>query len=109
MSAINWIKIFSSETEARQQIQPDKPQLVIIGEKRICLVLHDEKFRAVQDACSHNGQSLSKGAVNYLGEIVCPWHGYRFDLGTGRPCDSQSPDLVTYPVRIDETGFYLGV
>jgi nitrite reductase/ring-hydroxylating ferredoxin subunit len=105
----DWIKIFSTESEARQRIQPDRPQLLIINEKRICLVLHDDKFLAVQDACSHNGQSLSKGKVNYLGEIVCPWHGYRFNLNTGRPCDSSSPDLVTYSIRIDGTGFYLAV
>ena len=105
----NWIKIFSSESEARQRIKPDTPQLVIVGGKRICLALHADKFFAVQDACSHNGQSLSQGAVNYLGEIVCPWHGYRFDLGTGRPCDYSNPDLVTYGIKIDESGFYLAV
>ena len=106
---MNWIKIFQNESEARQRILPDRPQLVIVGDRRICLVLHGEKFLAVQDACSHNGQSLSKGSVNYLGEIVCPWHGYRFDLATGRPCDSSSPDLITYGIKIDETGFYLAV
>ena len=105
----DWIKIFNSEAEARQRILPDKPQLVVIGETRICLVLHNGNFSAVQDACSHNGQSLSKGTVNYLGEIVCPWHGYRFDLNSGRPCDSSNPDLVTYGIKIDETGFYLAV
>jgi nitrite reductase/ring-hydroxylating ferredoxin subunit len=105
----NWIKIFNSETEARERIKPDSPQLLIIGSTRVCLVLHGGKFSAVQDACSHNGQSLSKGAVNYLGEIVCPWHGYRFDLTSGRPCDSSSPDLITYSVRIDDSGFYLAI
>lgn len=105
----SWIKIFTSKAEAFNRIKPDTPQLLIVGSKRICLVLHNGMFSAVQDACSHNGQSLSKGTVNFLGEIVCPWHGYRFDLKTGRPCDSSSPDLITYPVKIDETGFYLAV
>ena len=109
MADRTWIKIFSSESEARQRIRPDVPQLVIVGSTRICLVLHNNSFAAVQDACSHNGQSLSKGSVNYLGEIVCPWHGYRFNLNTGRPCDSSSPDLITYAVRMDETGFYIAV
>lgn len=104
-----WIKIFNSEEEARARIRPDQPQLIIIGEKRICLVLHDGVFSAVQDACSHNGQSLSKGKVNYLGEIVCPWHGYRFDLKSGRPCDSSSPDLVTYSIRSDNSGFFIAI
>jgi nitrite reductase/ring-hydroxylating ferredoxin subunit len=106
---MEWFKVFADEHEALSRIRPDTPQLLIIDGRRICLVLHNGEFRAVQDACSHNGQSLSKGKVNYLGEIICPWHGYRFELTTGRACDSSSPDLKTFPVRIDTTGFFIGV
>lgn len=106
---MEWIKIFSSEAEAKARILPGRPQLLAAWGRRICLARVDEDFYAVQDACSHNGESLSKGTINYLGEIICPWHNYRFDLKTGRPCDSTSPDLKTYPVKIDETGFFIGI
>jgi nitrite reductase/ring-hydroxylating ferredoxin subunit len=106
---MEWIKIFSGDAEARQKISPGRPQLVVIGSTRICLVLSDDKFKAVQDACTHNGESLSKGTINYLGEIICPWHHYRFDLDTGRACDSSSADLKTFPVRSDESGFFIGI
>jgi len=106
---VEWVKIFPNEQEAKQRISPDKPQLLILGATRICLVRHNEKFLAVQDACTHNGESLSKGKVNFLGEIICPWHGYRFELNTGRACDSSSAELKTYPVKIDGTGFFIGV
>ncbi len=72
-------------------------------------MLHDDKFFGVQDSCSHNGESLSKGAVNYLGEVVCPLHHYQFDLMSGRECSSRSRDLITYPVKIDESGFFIGI
>jgi nitrite reductase/ring-hydroxylating ferredoxin subunit len=107
--SVEWFRVFSNEQEARQRLAPDKPQLVILGGTRICLVRHDDKFLAVQDACSHNGESLSKGTVNFLGEIICPWHGYRFELSSGRACDSSSPELKTYPVKVDETGFFIGL
>ncbi|WP_333819765.1 Rieske (2Fe-2S) protein [Ohtaekwangia sp.] len=106
---MEWIKIFASDTEARGRIQSGKPQLLVIHGKRICLVLHEGNFRAVQDSCTHNGGSLSQGHVNYLGEIVCPWHGYRFDLRSGRACDSSSHDLKTYPVKSDDSGFFIGI
>lgn len=106
---MEWIKVFSSEAEARQRILQDHPQLVILDGKRICLTLHNNQFLAVQDSCTHSGESLSKGRINYLGEIVCPWHGYRFELQTGRACDSSCRDLSTYPIRIDPTGFYVGI
>jgi nitrite reductase/ring-hydroxylating ferredoxin subunit len=106
---MEWIKIFSGDAEARQRILPDRPQLVIVANARICVTLHDDNFYAVQDACTHNGESLSKGKINFLGEVVCPWHGYRFELKSGRACDSSSPDLRTYPVKINESGFFIGL
>ena len=106
---MDWIKVFSSEAEARQRLVSDKPQLLVLHGKRICLSLHDNTFYAVQDACTHNGESLSKGQINYLGEIICPWHNYRFDLRSGKACDSSCRDLETYSVKIDETGFFVGI
>jgi nitrite reductase/ring-hydroxylating ferredoxin subunit len=106
---MEWVKIFSTEAEARQRILPQKPQLLIVQGKRICLALHGGVFYAVQDSCTHNGESLSKGRLNYLGEIICPWHGYRFSLESGRACDSSSRDLTTYPIKADASGFYIGL
>jgi nitrite reductase/ring-hydroxylating ferredoxin subunit len=106
---MEWIKIFPTEAEARLRILPQKPQLLIVHGKRICLALHDDVFYAVQDSCTHNGESLSKGRLNYLGEIICPWHGYRFSMQSGRASDSSCPDLTTYPIRADASGFYIGL
>jgi 3-phenylpropionate/trans-cinnamate dioxygenase ferredoxin subunit len=106
---MEWIKIFSDVDEAMKRIQAGRPQLLIVHGRRICLTLVDDTFLAVQDACSHNGESLSKGHINYLGEIICPWHNYRFDLRSGKACDSSSPDLKTYPVKVNESGFFIGI
>jgi nitrite reductase/ring-hydroxylating ferredoxin subunit len=106
---MDWIKIFSSEAQARERLTMGKPQLVIIGEKRICLVRLENRFAAVQDTCTHNGESLSKGHVNYLGEIICPWHNYCFELQGGREIQGRSADLKTFPVKADDTGFFIGI
>jgi nitrite reductase/ring-hydroxylating ferredoxin subunit len=106
---MDWIKIFENTAAARKVLTSDRPQLVIIGEKRICLVLHNEQLMAIEDRCSHNGESLSKGTINYLGEVICPWHGYRFNLKTGRESAERSRDLVIYPVKEDEEGVFLGL
>ena len=106
---MEWFKIFSSESEAREKINRDKPQLLIINGIRIALAFTNDKFFAVQDACTHNSESLSKGKINAFGEIICPWHGYRFDLQSGSARDSSCRDLKVFPVKIDETGFYVGI
>ena len=106
---MEWLKIFGSEEEARTRIKENIPQLIIVKNKRICLALHEGTFYAVQDSCTHSGESLSKGKVNYLGEIICPWHNYRFQLSTGTACDSSCRDLVTYPIKSDQSGFFIGM
>jgi nitrite reductase/ring-hydroxylating ferredoxin subunit len=104
---MEWIKIFDSGERLRKRLTENKPQLMVVHGKRICLVMRDKVIFAVEDTCPHNGESLSKGAVNYLGEVVCPWHGYRFQLRTGREAGEQCRDLQTYPIKEDDSGFYI--
>ena len=106
---IEWVKIFQSDALARTAIQENTLRLIIVYGKRICLTVHGGKFFAVQDRCPHNGASLSEGKINHREEIVCPLHGYRFQLNGGMACDSSSADLVTYPIKIDDTGFFIGL
>ncbi|MEJ7643177.1 MAG: Rieske 2Fe-2S domain-containing protein [Chryseolinea sp.] len=106
---MEWFKIFESEGKARDRVQEHAPQLVIINGKRICLARHNGRFYAVQDSCTHQGDSLSKGKVNFLGEIICPLHHYRFQLDSGQACDSSCPSLLTYAVRSDDSGFFIAL
>ncbi len=106
---MQWVKIFSNENEAKTRIHDGKPQLLVVGAIRIMLVSWKEKFYAVQDKCTHNGESLSKGHLNHLGEVICPWHNYCFNLQTGGEIQERSKDLKTYPIKVDETGFYIGI
>ncbi len=106
---MEWVKVFDSTGAARAIVTPGRPQLLVVHGRRICLVLIGDRLLAVQDKCSHNGESLSKGTVNFLGEIICPWHGYRFNLKTGRESDERSHDLETFPVREETDGVFLGL
>ncbi len=106
---MDWIRLFSSAEEARTKVSENDTQLIIIGGKRICLARFNDRFFAVQDRCTHNGESLSGGRLNFQGEIICPWHNYRFDLKTGRACDSACSDLETFPLREDDSGFFIGL
>jgi nitrite reductase/ring-hydroxylating ferredoxin subunit len=104
---MEWLKIFGNPEEARKRIPEGKTQLLIVRGKRICLARSNDHFYAVQNSCPHNGGSLSEGTVNYIGEIVCPWHGYRYSLRTG-VCAQQAPDVETFPVREDDQGLFIG-
>jgi nitrite reductase/ring-hydroxylating ferredoxin subunit len=106
---MRWIKIFSSREEADEQLQENRPQRLIIGDRHLCLVKRDKKFYAVSNTCPHNGESLSKGTVNFAGEIICPWHGYQYDLITGREYQERTRDLEVFPVRDEADGLYIAI
>lgn len=57
--------------------------------------------RAIEDACNHAGASLAPGPRTKDGKcVVCPVHGYVFELETGRLrsprglCGDQRPFVV---------------
>ncbi|MGD2054344.1 MAG: non-heme iron oxygenase ferredoxin subunit [Gammaproteobacteria bacterium] len=66
----------------------------------IALAYVGGKVFAVDDMCTHEDASLSKGSLH--GECVkCPLHGSRFDLNTGEALDEPAEEPVrTYPVKI---------
>lgn len=106
---MEWVKIFGGSAEAAKRLTENKPQLLVVHGKRICLVKHDEQFYAVGDKCPHHGESLSKGMVNFAGEVVCPWHGHQFNIKTGREYQERDADLITFPIREEADGLYIGV
>jgi nitrite reductase (NADH) small subunit len=58
-----------------------------------------DRYHVLAGVCPHEGGPLGQGAL--LGDqVVCPWHGFDFDVRSGA-CDV-SPDLAVtvYPVRV---------
>lgn len=106
---MEWVKVLPDLKIASERLVENKPQLLIVRGKRICLVKRENHFFAVSDTCSHNGESLSKGLVNFAGDVVCPWHGHQFNLKTGREHQERSADLVTFPIREEADGLYIGL
>ncbi len=75
------------------------------------------EFRAVRNHCPHKGAPVCKGIVGgtwlpcgvgemvygHDGEVlVCPWHGYEFDLNTGVELYQKDPNkLLMYPAIVE--------
>ena len=76
---------------------------------KICLAHTQTGFYAVADSCPHLGESLSKGTTNYLNEVVCPWHSYRYHLISGAECKNRTRDAQTFPVEVRADGLYIGL
>ena len=97
-----------------------QPQRIEIDGRALVVVNADEKFYAVRDTCPHQGARLSDGrcksrlrvtAVGVQPEIQaddlvlqCAWHGWTFDLDTGRALtETDSARVRTYAVRVQNS------
>jgi nitrite reductase/ring-hydroxylating ferredoxin subunit len=59
------------------------------------------EFYAIENFCPHKGAPLADG--NLCGHTVeCDWHGWRFDVQSGRCLTTASGDLETYEVVIED-------
>ena len=57
------------------------------------------RFYATSPTCPHEDGPLAEGWLE--GDaVVCPWHGFDFDLGTGRCRVDEDLSIAVYPVRV---------
>ncbi|MDH5368238.1 MAG: Rieske 2Fe-2S domain-containing protein [Cyclobacteriaceae bacterium] len=104
---MNWIKIFDSLDIAVKTVPHQSSKLLIIGGRKICLTNIKGEFFALDDKCPHRGASLSEGIVNYLGEVICPLHEYRFSSKTGCETDNKCGDAVVFKIKIEKEGLFI--
>jgi phenylpropionate dioxygenase-like ring-hydroxylating dioxygenase large terminal subunit len=74
---LSWYVV--SETK---ELDDEKPKKITIwGKDYVIWKTKDNKYRALENSCSHRGVELSRGCV-INDEIQCPYHGFQFS-GTG--------------------------
>ena len=75
----------------------------------------DGDLHALRDVCSHHGARLSHGRLERLVEagepggyklsdryaLRCPWHGFEFDLESGRCAADEAQRVRSYPVTVE--------
>lgn len=58
-----------------------------------------DSFHALLDRCSHAASPLSNGRLRH-GAIMCPLHGARFELATGKCIGGAYRAVRSFPVRV---------
>lgn len=100
------------------EIAPGERKLVTIGGRSIAIFNIRGEFFALRNRCPHQGGPLCEGELfgvlessdpgQYVyrrpGEIVrCPWHGWEFDLRTGRSWfDPAHTRVRAYQVTVEQ-------
>ena len=80
----------------------------VVGDRIVALANVEGTFYALDGICPHQGGPLGRGCLQ--GPIVtCPWHGWQFDVTSGRHRINPTFTHPTYPVRIADGDVYVGV
>jgi ferredoxin-nitrite reductase len=83
------------------EIAEGAAKLVRVKGEEMAVFKNEGKLYGIQNICPHEGGQLCKGWIEG-GEVVCPLHGYKFDLKTGA-C-STDPSLRVKVFRLVAQG-----
>ena len=70
--------------EKRIGAAADVPPGTVIGFERWAVGNAGGTYFAVTRRCRHLFADLAGGSIDRQGHLVCPWHGSRYDVETGR-------------------------
>ncbi len=84
-------------------------QEIQVGGTTIALANVGGKFYAVNNTCFHRGGPLGQGVLDG-NTVTCPWHGWQYDVTTGKVPQNASVGVDSYPteVRGDEVFVDIG-
>ena len=75
------------------------------GDRTLCVANMNGTYAAVDNVCAHRGGPLGQGIVEGS-KIVCPWHGWEFELETGRNPFTPNLSVASYELKVDGDAFY---
>lgn len=84
----------------REEIPNRRGKLVKVEGKDIAVLNADGQFFAVDNACPHRNGPLSEGET-YGTKVVCPWHGYEYELTDGQCVDFPEVKIGCYQVKVE--------
>lgn len=73
----------------------------VVAGDRIVAVFNDQgNLHALDGICPHAGGPLAEGQV-INGVVACPWHGWQYELSTGKNCLNPRINAGCHSVRIE--------
>ena len=102
---------------AAAEFPPGTRKVISVDGRAIVVFNADGEYFGLLDRCPHNGGSLSQGVLTGLlqatepgkyqysrpGEVIrCPWHGWEFDIRTGKSfCTGIRARARNLPVMVE--------
>jgi len=86
------------------ELPPGSVKIVRAGQVAVGVYNLGGEYYAIEDRCSHDDGPLAEGDFDAEDAVVvCPRHGSRFDIRTGRPLTLPAYEPVeTFPVTVED-------
>lgn len=88
------------------EIKEGRPFMLRWDERNIALYRVDGRYYATDGICPHAAGPLAAGDLERH-EIVCPLHGWSFDIRTGRCTNVEGMDIEAFDVQVVDGELYL--
>jgi nitrite reductase (NADH) small subunit len=89
------------------EIESGKGKTVEVNGKSIAVLNENGEFFAIDNMCAHAQGPLGDGVCDE-GKVTCPWHGWSYDLKTGKCENNPEVNLKVYEIKIDGEDVMVG-
>ena len=73
----------------------------VAGDRIVAVANVDGRLHALDGLCPHQGGPLGRGTLHGT-TLTCPWHGWQFDVTTGRHGLSPTVRQAVHEARVED-------
>ena len=95
-------------TVKRGEVPPGTVRELQVEGKAIAMANVEGKVYAINNTCLHRGGPLGQGLLE--GKVLtCPWHGWQFDVTSGRAMQTPAAGVDCYPTEVRGEDIFVDV
>lgn len=106
------------------ELSESQPKIIEIDGISIGIIYNSGNYYAIRNTCPHKNGPICKGTVRGTmlpsdpqeykygmkeQVIACPWHGWEFDLETGKGLFGNDRKLKKYSIEINDDKIYIEI
>ena len=84
---------------SKSEIKSGSGKVVEVNGNEVAVLNDNGKFFAIENNCAHMQGPLGEGSCENE-KVTCPWHGWSYDLKTGKNTFNENVKLKIYEVKI---------
>lgn len=89
-------------------VPPGTGAVVEASGRKLALFNVGGTFYALDNTCLHRGGPVGEGDLEDT-IVTCPWHGFQYDVTTGRNVFDPEVGLETFRVRVADGHVMIGI